>query len=78
MEVLPFNSKLESTVEPVKVHPEIPETRECDCTPEVEPQIIPEVVEKSPAQIEEDKPVLAALQVRQLLSSSSYLLTANQ
>ena len=34
---------------------------------EVEPQIIPTIMEKSPpAQIEEDRPDLAALQVRQL------------
>lgn len=33
---------------------------------EVEPQIIPTFMEKSPAHIEEDRPELAALQVRQL------------
>ena len=78
MEVLPSNSELESTVEPVKVQLEILETRENDRNAEVESQIIPAVVEESPAQIEEGKPVLAAIQVRQLLSSSSYLLTVNQ
>ena len=75
MEVLPTNSQLETTVEPVKAHLEIPEAGESDRTADVEPQIIPPIVEEPPAQIEEDRPVLAALQVRQLLSSSSYLLT---
>ena len=40
------------------------ETRESDPTIEVEPQIIPAIMEESPAQIEEDRPDLAALQVR--------------
>ena len=74
MKVLPTNSQLESTVEPVKAQLETPEMGESNRTAEVEPQIIPVIMEESPAQIEEDRPVLAALQVRQLLSSS-YLLT---
>jgi hypothetical protein len=73
MEVLPTNSQLELTVKPVKVQLEIPEAGESDHTAEVEPQII---MEESPAEIEEDRPVLAVLQVRQLLSSA-YLLTLN-
>ena len=72
MEVLPTNSRLEPIVEPVKAQLEIPE--ESDRTAEVDPQIIPANMEESPAQVEEDRPVLVALQVRQLLSSS-YLLT---
>jgi hypothetical protein len=70
MEVHSTNSQLESIVEPVKEQLEIPETREINRTVEVEPQIIPAIVEESPAQIEEDKPVLEALQVRQLPPSS--------
>ena len=58
--MLPTNSRLESTVEPVQL--EISESREID----VEPQIIPAIMKESPAQIEEDKPVLEALQVRYL------------
>ena len=73
----PSNSELESIVEPVKVQLEISETRECDHTAEVEPQIIPAIMEEAPGQIEEDRSVLAVLQVRQLLSPSSYLLTVN-
>ena len=37
---------------------------------EVEPQIIPTIMEEPPAQIEEDRPDVAALQVRQLPPSS--------
>ena len=59
MEVHSTNAQLEPT-----------ETREINRTVEVEPQIIPAIVEESPAQIEEDKPVLEALQVRQLPPSS--------
>ena len=69
MESLPSNSELESTLEPVKVQLEIPEARESDRTAEVELQIIPAIMEEAPAQIDEDKPVLTALQVRHLLSS---------
>jgi hypothetical protein len=72
MEVLSANFQLESTVEPVKAQLEIAEAGESDRTDEVEPQIIPAISEEIPAQIEEDRPVLA--EVRQLLSSS-YLLT---
>lgn len=43
---------------------------EGDRTAEVEPRIIPAITEESPAQIEEDRPVLAALEVRQLPPSS--------
>jgi hypothetical protein len=71
IEIFPTDSQLESTVEPVKAQLEIPEAGESDHTAEVEPQI---VMEELPAEIEEDRPVLATLQVRQLLSSS-YLLT---
>ena len=74
MKVIPTNSRLESTVEPVKAQLEIPEAGESDRTFEVEPQIIPAIMEESPAQVEADRPVPADLQVRQLLSSS-YLLT---
>ena len=56
--------------EPVKVQLETPS----DCTAGVEHQIIPSILEDSPAHIEEEGPVLAALQVRQQLSSF-YLLT---
>ena len=68
MEELPTNSRLESTVETVEVQLELPEARESDHLTEVEPQITPAIVEESPAQIEEDKPVLVALQVRPLIS----------
>ena len=68
MEELPTNSRLESTVETVEVQLEMPEARESDHLTEVEPQITPAIVEESPAQIEEDKPVLVALQVRPLIS----------
>jgi hypothetical protein len=68
MELLPTNSHLESIVGPV----EVPGTVESDRTAEVEPQTIPAIVEESPAQIEEDRPVLE--EVRQSLSSL-YLLT---
>ena len=70
------NFQLESTVEPVIVQLENPEARECDRTAEVEPQIIPTIMEESPVQIEEDRSVLAVVQVRKLLLSS-YLLTVN-
>jgi hypothetical protein len=69
MGILPANSHLESTVEPVIAQLEIPEVGESDRTAEVELQIIPAFVEEIPAQIEEDTPVLA--EVGQLLSSSS-------
>ena len=72
MKVFPTNSQIESAVEPVEAQLEMPEAGESDRTAEVEPQNIPAIVEESPAQIEEDRPVLA--EVRQLLSSS-YLLT---
>ena len=78
MEVHSVNSQLESSVEPVKEQLEIPEVRERDPTVEIKPQIIPAIVEESSAQIEEDKPVPEALKVRQLLSSSSYLLIVTQ
>ena len=65
MEV-PTDFHLESTAEPVEAQLEIPEAKESDRTAEVEPQIIPAVMEESPGQIEEDRPVLAALQVGQL------------
>ena len=74
MKVVPSNFHLESTVDSVKAQLEIHEAGEGDLTAEVEPQIIPAIMEESPVQIEEDRPVLAAPQVRQLLSSS-YLLT---
>ena len=61
--MLSTNSRLESTVEPVKVQLEIPESGET----EVEPQIIPAIIEESPAQMDKDKPVL---QVRYLPPSS--------
>ena len=66
----------ENSVEPVKAQPEalsIPETEESGRSAEVDPQIIPAIMEESPAQIEEDRPVLAALQVMQSLSSSCLL-----
>jgi hypothetical protein len=71
MEVHSTNSQLESAVEPVEVLLDEPEARESDRIAEAEPLIIPAIVEESPVQIEEDTPVLAALQVRQLLSSHS-------
>ena len=76
--MLPTNSWLESTVEPAEVQLEMTETRESDRLTEVEPQITPSIMEESPAQIEEDKQVLVALQVRLLISSISYLLTVKQ
>lgn len=76
--MLPTNSRLESTVEPAEVQLEMTETRESDRLTEVEPQITPSIMEESPAQIEEDKQVLVALQVRLLISSISYLLTVKQ
>ena len=78
-EALPTNSQLESTtVDPVKTQLEIPEAGESDRTAEVEPHILPAVMEESPAEIKEDRPVLAAPQVRQLLLSYHlYLLTVN-
>ena len=66
--MLPTNSRLESTVEPAEVQLEMTETRESDRLTEVEPQITPSIMEESPAQIEEDKQVLVALQVRPLIS----------
>jgi hypothetical protein len=72
VEILPTKSQLDLTVEPVKAQLQILEAGESDHSAEIEPQI---VMEELPAEIEEDRPVLAALQVRQLLSSSSYLLT---
>ena len=69
MEVLPTNSHLESVVEPVGAQLEIPEAEESDRTAEVEPQIISAIMEEPLAQTEEDRPVVADLQVRQLLSS---------
>ena len=74
MELLSTNSQLESAVEPVEAQLEIPEAEESDRNAEVEPQIIPAIMEESLAQAEEDRPVLADLQVRQLLSPF-YLLT---
>jgi hypothetical protein len=65
------NSQLESAVEPVEVLLDVLEARESDRIAEAEPQIIPAIVDESPVQVEEDTPVLAALQVRQLLSSHS-------
>ena len=76
--MLSTNSRLESTVEPAEVQLEMTETRESDRLTEVEPQITPSIMEESPAQIEEDKQVLVALQVRLLISSISYLLTVKQ
>ena len=72
MEILPTNSQLESTAEPVKVQLALPEAGESDNTAEVKPQIIPAIVEESPTQFEEDRPVL---QVGQLLLLHFYLLT---
>ena len=69
VEVLLTNSQQDSVIEPVKAQLEIPEAGESDRTAEVEP------MEESPAQIEEDRVVLTALQVRQLYHPSSYLLT---
>ena len=77
MEMHSTNSGLESTVEPLEVQLEIPEARESDLTAGVAPQIISANIGESPTQIEEEKPDLTILQVRQLLSSSSYLLTVN-
>ena len=67
--MLPTNSRLGSTAEPIEVQLEMPEARESDCLTEVEPQITPANVEESPAQIE-DGPVLGALQVKYLPASS--------
>jgi hypothetical protein len=67
MEVLPTNSQLELLVQPVISQLEISDAAESDTAAEVEPQIIPAIMEESPAQIEEERPVLA--EVRQLLSS---------
>ena len=78
MEVHSTDSQLESTAEPVEMQLEVLEAKESDRTAEIEPQIIPAITEESPTQIEEEKPVLAVLQVRQLLSSSCYLLTVHQ
>ena len=70
MHVLPTNSQLESTVEPVEAELEIPEAGErSDTTAEAEPQIISPITEDTPTQIEEDRLVLATLQVRELLFS---------
>ena len=71
MEVLPANFQLDSTVEPIITQLEIPEAGESDATAKVEPQILPAIVEDSPAQIDVDRPVLA--EVRQLLSSLDLL-----
>ena len=78
IEVDSANSQLESSVEPIKEQLEIPELRERDRTVEIEPQIIPAIMEESPTQIEEDKAVPEALKVSQLLSSLSYLLIVVQ
>jgi hypothetical protein len=72
MEVLQANLQLDSTVEPVIAQPEITEAGESDRTVEVDPQTILAIMEEAPAQIEEDRPVLA--EVRQLLSSLYLLL----
>ena len=71
IEVDSANSQLESSVEPIKEQLEIPELRERDRTVEIEPQIIPAIMEESPTQIEEDKAVPEALKVSRLLSSLS-------
>jgi len=65
------------SVEPVKTQFEalsLPVAEESDCTAGVEPQIIPATTEESPAQIDEERPILATLQVRQSLSSSCLLI----
>jgi hypothetical protein len=46
------------------------EVGESDRLTEIEPQIIPAIMEESPSQIEEHRPDLTVLQVRQLLSLS--------
>ena len=53
------------------------EAGESDRIVVVEPQIIPAIKEESPAQIEEERPDLAALQVRHLSASSPLLLIVN-
>ena len=78
MEILLTNSQLESTADPVETQLEIPEAGESDRTAEVEPHIISAIMEEAPAEIKEDRPVLGAPQVRQLLPSYHlYLLTVN-
>ena len=77
MEVLSTNSQLESTVNPVEMELEIPEVGESDPTAKVEPQIVPSIVEEPPARFEEDRPVLAVPEVRQLITSHLYLLIVN-
>ena len=53
MEMLPANFQLDSTVEPVIDQLDIPDAGESDRTAEVEPQIIPAIIEEIPAQMEE-------------------------
>jgi hypothetical protein len=57
MEVLQTYLHLDSIVEPVVAQLEITEAGESDRTVEVEPQIMPAIIEEIPFQMEEEDPV---------------------